>query len=448
MNADRNTAAEHSPVTHRPREGRLRIALVAPGIPERSTGPSFWVKELAHQLCESGHEVTVLASDIATGRGAPGPMVAIDPRATVRAFPVTSRLARRTYYSAEMKRWMNREIENFDVVDIQGIWSFVAADCAAACMRSGVPYVLTTHGQMARWDWAKHYWRKRVFFELFLRRAWRGAAAVRSVSIGESRSSVEAANGGATIVPYFIAAPPTATVGSDGLSRELGIPIGADVVLFLGRITEQKGVLQILEAFDRQWRRRPQSFLLLAGPRDADYAAAVMDSLDRLACKPNVRVLDPVYGAEKEQLFSLASVFITISRNEGLPIAILEAMAHGLPVVITEEANIPEVAELDAGVLVDSEPASIAATLEHLLSSPAELKRMGARARQLVLERFTPGVVMPKLLSLYCKVSASRVGREKQVEAVGPGLTGFRLGDALTHANGSADTLSASDKSK
>jgi glycosyltransferase involved in cell wall biosynthesis len=435
MIAETNIATEHKPpAAQSSRERPLRIAIVAPGIPERSTGPSSWVRDLTHQLCESGHEVTVVTSDLTTGSGAPGPMVEIDPRATARAFPVTSKLARRAYYSGEMKRWMKREIKNFDVVDIQGTWSFVAADCAASCMRSGVPYIFTTHGQMASWDWAKNYWRKRLFFELFLRRAWRGAAAVRSVSLGESRSCVEPAAGNATIIPYFVGQPATsASANSDGLLHELGIPAGAEIVLFLGRITAQKGVLQILEAFDRQWQRRRESFLLLVGPRDQDYAAALIDRLDKLACKSNVRVLDPVYGAKKEQLFGVASLFITISRNEGLPIAVLEAMAHGLPVVITDKANMPEAADFGAGVVVDSEPASIASALENLLSSPAQLSRMGMRAQQLVRERFTAAVVMPQLLSLYRGVATRRASGGE-----------IALGDA----NGSRNGASAQGESK
>jgi glycosyltransferase involved in cell wall biosynthesis len=144
----------------------LRIALVAPGIPESATGPSVSIRELAEQLIEGGHEVTVITGDLAKAGIAPGAMVEIDRRVGLKVFELNTTFRWRLYYSKDMKQWLNANIVRFDVVDIQGVWSFVALHAAAACSRAGIPYVLTLHGQTMRWDWDKRYWSKRFFFSL------------------------------------------------------------------------------------------------------------------------------------------------------------------------------------------------------------------------------------------------------------------------------------------
>src|SRR2546425_8288671 len=106
----------------------LRIALVIPGIPHSAGGPSVVVAELAARLCDAGYEVAIVTTDLAPGGGPPCPMVEVDKRVEIRLFPVRSRWDRRLHRSAEMRQWLNQAVHNFDVVDIQGVWSFVAVD--------------------------------------------------------------------------------------------------------------------------------------------------------------------------------------------------------------------------------------------------------------------------------------------------------------------------------
>jgi glycosyltransferase involved in cell wall biosynthesis len=212
----------------------------------------------------------------------------------------------------------------------------------------------------------------------------------------------------AVIIPHWVSLPavrPT-QAEADGLREKLRIPPGCPVLLFLGRISGQKGVLEILAAFDRLWTKRPESFLVLVGPLDPGYGAKVADRLARLSSRSNIRMLAPIYDESKFTLFAIASLFITLSHNEGLPNAVLEAIASGVPVVITEQSNLPEVAQFEAGVIVPHEPAVVAAKLEALFADPAGLGRMGAQAKSLSSERFTPEAVMPELLTLYRRVAA------------------------------------------
>ena len=83
-------------------------------------------------------------------------------------------------------------------------------------------------------------------------------------------------------------------------------------------------------------------------------------------------------------------------------------MAWGLPVVITDQANFPEVPEHNAGVAVAADHGDVADTLERLLGDPARLKQMGKNARRLIEERFTWEKILPQMLSLYERVARER----------------------------------------
>jgi len=385
----------------------LRIALVAPGIPQSATGVSVSLARLAEELCNAGHEVTLVAADTATGPGPVEPMVKVDPRVDVRLFPFRSRVHRRLHLSAEMRQWLNKSAPDFDVMDIQGVWSFVTVHAATASLRAGVPYVLTPHGQMARWDWRKMPWRKWGFFGAFLRRTWRCATAIRFVSEGEVDDSMANAGHRRMVIPYWVDRPATKDLENCRLelARKMDLPRDAAVILFLGRVSAQKGVLEIVEAFENLWRTRKDVVLIVAGPLDGEYGAQVRRVAARAASAQNIRFLGPVYDERKRELFCAASLFITLSKNEGLPVAVLEAMAHGLPIVATSQAHLPEISRYEAGIIVRSNPENVARALDSLLSDQARLREMATNARKLVQERFTAKVVTPQMLALYHDVA-------------------------------------------
>lgn len=385
----------------------LRIALVVPGIPQNATGVSVSLARLAEELCNAGHTVTLVTANTAASPGPVQPLVKIDSRVDVRLFPFRSRVHRRIHLSAEIGQWLNESASDFDVMDIQGVWSFVTVHAAAVSLRAGVPYVLTPHGQMARWDWQKMPWRKWAFFGIFVKKAWRCAAAIRFVSQGEVESSMVSAGNRQVIIPYWVDRPAAEELNNSRaeIARKMELPRDAAVILFLGRVSAQKGVLEIVEAFDDLWRMRKDVALILAGPLDGEYGAQVRRMAARAASAPNIRLLGPVYDERKRELFCAASLFITLSKNEGLPVAVLEAMAHGLPIVATSQAHLPEVAKCKAGIIVHSVPKQVANALDSLLSDQIQLQEMATNARKLVQERFTSKVVIPQILTLYQSVA-------------------------------------------
>jgi len=160
---------------------------------------------------------------------------------------------------------------------------------------------------------------------------------------------------------------------------------GGPTLLHLGQLSVEKGVVDLLEAAARVARERPGLRVVLAGPwLSAADERSVRAAIDRLGLADRVELTGPVAGPEKAALFARADVFVLATRYayEGQPLAVLEAMAAGLPVVATPRGTLPETLAGGAGVIVpEGEPVALAAALRDLAGDPARRARIGAAGR-------------------------------------------------------------------
>ncbi|NER19677.1 MAG: glycosyltransferase family 4 protein [Symploca sp. SIO1C2] len=155
-------------------------------------------------------------------------------------------------------------------------------------------------------------------------------------------------------------------------------------IAFLGRICKRKGVFDLLEAFAQlSPEHQEKSKLILAGIGELEEAKALTE---RLEIKQHVTFPGWVNPDERNELLSDADVFLLPSYNEGLPMAVLEAMSWGLPVVTTPVGGIPElITNKETGLLVD--PGNIpqlAEALESLITNEPLRLELGKAARKRV----------------------------------------------------------------
>lgn len=176
-----------------------------------------------------------------------------------------------------------------------------------------------------------------------------------------------------TSIPNPVVVP---AVG-DGACREAGR------IVFLGRYGEAKGTSVLVEAVGRLARDVPGVTLVMAGDGDA---AAVRAEVRRLGIEDRVQTLPWVAHEEAARLLDTSAVFALPSRAEGLPMALLEAMARALPVVVTPVGGIPElVRDGEHGLFVaPDDPAGLAEALGRLVGDPDEARRLGQAGRRRV----------------------------------------------------------------
>jgi glycosyltransferase involved in cell wall biosynthesis len=190
-----------------------------------------------------------------------------------------------------------------------------------------------------------------------------------------------------------LALPASAGGRDRPLHAALGLPAERPVIACACRAAEEKGVTVLLEAFDlllRDWPEGgPRPLLVYMG--DGPHFAQIQACRDRLAAKPDIILTG--YRRDAGSLMAGADVCAMPSVwQDALPLAVMQPMALGLPVVASAVGGIPEmIVDGESGLLVPpADPASLAATLTQLVRDPELRRRLGAAARARVERVFAP----------------------------------------------------------
>ena len=181
-------------------------------------------------------------------------------------------------------------------------------------------------------------------------------------------------------------------------------------IVCLANYERRKGQRDLLDAVAQLRTERPIRVALLGFESEPGQQAALLDQAARLGVGAQVTIPGPVMGKAKDAWWRRASCFCLPSYDEGLPMAMLEAMAHGLPVVVTRVGAIPEAVAHDReGLLYDAgDIPALAAHLQMLLDDPEQARRIGSTGRQRVIEQFSLARSAQLLLDLYRDLHPSR----------------------------------------
>jgi glycosyltransferase involved in cell wall biosynthesis len=181
------------------------------------------------------------------------------------------------------------------------------------------------------------------------------------------------------------------------------VPHGAPVFLFVGRITPKKGLHFLLEAMPAVLARHPDVVLVIGGNRseESGYTRELDGAIRAAGFGERVRWVGFLDEAGKDEALAAAALFVHPSFSEGMAMAILEAMAAGVPTVVTPGCYMD--AAVAAGALCETRqsPAEIAAALIALLDDPAGTKRLGRAGENYVREHHAWSTVAARLELIY-----------------------------------------------
>jgi glycosyltransferase involved in cell wall biosynthesis len=189
--------------------------------------------------------------------------------------------------------------------------------------------------------------------------------------------------------------------GPSNVRQQLGIPLEAQVVGFVGRLTRDKGLPELIQAFDQIVNSAPDARLLLVGWFDASEDALGRALRTRIESHPRIHLAG--FVADTALYYRAMDVMVLPTWREGFPNVVLEAAACGVPVVTTfstgsRDAVLPEVTGL---LIPPGYPAAISEAVLTLLSDPGRRLRMGQAARAWVIEHFVNQRVLGLTTALY-----------------------------------------------
>jgi glycosyltransferase involved in cell wall biosynthesis len=375
---------------------------------------------LSRALHKQGQEVTIYATDLvgpADGWGPP--RRGAEPSATAkrlraaglntRVFPIAwpSRYA----YAPQLGRALRCEVGAFDLVHIHSLYLYPTWAAARACRQAGVPYILRPLGTLTSYQAQRSRRAKQIYDGTLGRGIVEGASLLHYTSEQE-KSEAEASgySGPSRVVRLGVSTETFADLPPRGLFRARHPAIGArPVVLYLGRLAPKKGFDLLLPAFAAVREGCPDAHLVLAGPDSNGYAHTVRHLVDRYGLTDCVTFTGLLAGKEKLAALRDADVWTLPSYAENFGVAVVEAMATGLPVVITDRVDIhPEVTAAGAGLVVPCAVEPLAQALRHLLENPSERTRLGSQARHAALERYSWDAVATEVISMYEEIVDGR----------------------------------------
>ncbi len=178
-------------------------------------------------------------------------------------------------------------------------------------------------------------------------------------------------------------------------------------LLFLGHVVRRKGIFDIIEAMGLLKLEFPALKLALGGDCEI---TLLLESARQHGVDGMIDVLGWIGEDAKRAEFARSAVFVMPSYNEGLPIAMLEAMAAGKAIVVTPVGGIPEAVEHEVhGLLVPpGDVAALAQAISQLLHDSGLRKRLGQAARERIKERYATEVVLECLYELYTSLEAGK----------------------------------------
>ncbi|HYP71454.1 MAG TPA: glycosyltransferase [Variovorax sp.] len=282
-------------------------------------------------------------------------------------------------YCARLKPWLRANSDRFDAVIVNGLWQYIGLGTRRALAGTATPYFVFPHGMLDPWFKRRYplkHLKKWLYWPWAEYRVLRDATRVLFTCDEErllARQSFWLYRCQEAIVSFGTAAPDD----DPAVSREAfyaAFPHLRDkrLLLYLGRIHSKKGCDLLIEAFAKVCRTTPNVHLVMAGPDQTNWRPALQALAQQLGVAERVCWAGMLTGPVKWGAFRNADAFCLPSHQENFGIAVVEALACGCPVLVSDKVNIwREIQGAQAGLVAPDTLAGTVSLLERWLATPA-----------------------------------------------------------------------------
>lgn len=381
----------------------MRVLHVLPSLAPSYGGPSAALIGLSEALSARGVYCETITTDLGmeeAGDLDDGRLVEFNG-INVRYFPrLFSRWLPRDFaLSPRLARWLKARIRDYDIVNIHGLFSYPNSVAASIAYRAGIPYVIRPCGMLDPWCLKQSRLKKSAYLKVFEEKLLRHAAAISFTTQDEAELAYKVqCQPRSVIIPLGVTGIDDVLQGTDAFS----FPRDKKVVLFLSRLDKKKGLDLLLSSVARLKGVRQDFICVIAGSGTPAYEAKIRAGIKSDKLEDVVWLSGFVEGDRKRQLLKAASCFVLPSHQENFGVSVVEAMAAGCPVVISDQVNIHrEVSDAYAGRVVRCDANELFNALNEMLSNEETRQSMGHNGQKLVKEKYDWNQIGEKVLFLY-----------------------------------------------
>jgi glycosyltransferase involved in cell wall biosynthesis len=372
----------------------MKVLHVIPAIAACYGGPSKVVIDTCRALRDAG-----IDADIATTNADENGdlRIPVDVPALVDGVPVYffPRQNRWRYKpSWGLTRWLRDNVTRYDLLHIHALFSYSTVVAARYARKYNVPYIMLPHGTLSAWPLRKNLMAKKIYLTVIEKKNLKRAAAVHFTAEDELLTSVAVGRSN-FVLPYVV---DLAVSGNACVAGRASQPR----ILFLSRIDPKKGLDLLIDALGKLREAGEEFEFVIAGSGDQAYERQVESMIADKNLSSVTKFAGFVEGNSKSSLLKSADIFVLPSYGENFGIAVTEAMAAGLPVIVSDRVNIHDhIRAAQAGVVVAPETQPLQRALWTLLHDSRLRQEMGENGARLVSDKFAASAIAAETLLVY-----------------------------------------------
>lgn len=388
----------------------MKILHIIPSISPVRGGTSRAILDMVYALLEQGIDVEIATTNDDGDDLLDVPLIepTLYDRIPTYFFPRFSPplpALREFAISGAFTTWLFQNIPKYDAIHVHALFSYTPTVAMAIARLRGVPYVTTPHGLLCEWSLAQSRQKKQVYLKLIERSNLDHARAIHLTCQQEQQDFRSLKFKSPTfILPLALTEIPAQIPNARPLFRQrLNLPLDEPIILFISRLHHKKGLDYLIPALGKLIDR--QFTFIIAGSGTAEYEAEINSLLLTAGMQDRTHLAGFVEGEAKNLLIQGADLFALTSYSENFGIAVLEALAAGLPVLLTpgvgissmvKEHQLGYVTELDINAISQM----IAQHLNHLADNNAN-NQSSLRIRQFIQDNCTWSKIAKDLVDIY-----------------------------------------------
>ena len=388
----------------------MKVLHVIPSLSPALGGPTQVALKIVKAIRNQGIDAEIVTTNYGDRSGVLD--VPVNQRVEYQGVPVWFLAAfplpfKEYIFSAALTKWLWQNIDNYDILDNHYLFSY-APTCAAAIARwRKIPYTVRTQGQLTPWALKQSFCKKRLYTALIERVNLSQAAAIHCTTDQEAKDLRNFGIDTPTItLPLGVERPQTISAAKFQLHQQYGIPVEREIILFLSRLHHKKRPDLLIDALSEAIARNSDCHLIMAGIGETSYVNYLQKLVEEKQLGDRISWTGFVTGKQKDLLLRGSDIFALPSHSENFGIAVAEAMAAGLPVVISPGVQIaPEIATAEAGLVVQYKQ-ELTDALVRLIDSPELRSLLGQNAISLAHKKYDWDQIASQLITVYQNILA------------------------------------------
>ncbi|MEL7121460.1 MAG: glycosyltransferase [Bacteroidota bacterium] len=358
-------------------------------------GPTLSMSKLCEAQAKLNHQVTVFTT---TANGSielevkPGKEQIVDG---VKVYYFHRWTKDHSHFSPTLLLKLFQSVKQYQVVHIHSWWNLVTMPAVFICWIRGVKPVLSPRGMLSQYTLQGRSAKLKMIFHKLIGKWLLSKTILHATAPQEVKDTTPFLKNWEHVIAPNIIELPKAT--------DYKKPSNSEVIklLFLSRIHPKKGLEFLFEALSKS---HFQYELHVAGKGDSDYEAQLKEYAKELGISSQIKWFGWADTNQKYKLLHEADLFVLTSHNENFANAVLESLAVGTPVLVSDQVGLSEyVQSKKLGWVCTTDPKDIQAKLEEIIAQPQQLLEINQRAATQVRKDFDPAVIAQQYLDAYQK---------------------------------------------